>query len=376
MFALGGATIFTFFIRFLFFLSLWVGLILSPELLELNELSALLLFCAGSIIVYFLVPISKKSYLHFILMLILVYSANIFVDKMGLTYIGLLQLYIMVEAALVVRDRKYYFILCSYFILSVHSLQLHNSLKFEYILLICLLCSLLYLLWKKIEEREELFLLYNEMILEYRQLKRKAFENEEMVRLEERTRISREIHDSVGHTLTAVLMQLEMLSMESSDTRIDTIKKDVRNSLEEIRLAVRTLKQDEAVGVSSVLQLIRKLEVESHISIHLTTKHGVLSTKLSNEQSIVLYRSLQEALTNAMRYGASREIFVVFGRNAVGDFHLVVKNRIKGARVFNHGFGLENMKKRLEEIGGTMNAYQTEEQFIVDATFPVKGEEI
>ena len=349
---------------------------ISPEHLELTELSVLLLLCAGSIIVYFLVPLSKKSYLLSIVILFLVYIANIFVDKIGLPYIGLLQLYIMVEAALTVRYRYFYIILCSYFVLTVHTLQLHNSLKIEYILLLSLMCCLLYLLWKKIEERAELFFVYNEMILEYRQLKRKALENEELVRLEERTRISREIHDSVGHTLTAVLMQLEMLSMESNDIRINSTKKDVRKSLDEIRIAVRTLKQDEASGVSSVLQLIRKLEVESHISIHLTTKHGVLSTKLSNEQSIVLYRVLQEALTNAMRYAASREITVVFGRNAVGDFHLFVQNRIKDARAFQYGFGLENMKQRLEEIGGTLNAYQTEDQFIVDASFPVKGDEI
>lgn len=349
---------------------------LSPKQLEMNELSALLLLCASSIIVYFLVPLSKKSYLLFLVILFLIFSTNVFTDAMGLPYVGFLLFYIMLEAAIAVRSRYFYIILCSYIILSISSLHIHKILEIEYILLLCLMSSLLYLLWQKIGERAELLFVYNEMISEYRQLKRKALENEKMVRLEERTRISREIHDSVGHTLTAVLMQLEMLSMESNDTRIDTIKKDVRISLEEIRLAVRTLKQDEAVGVSSVLQLIRKLEVESHISINLTTKHGVLSIKLSNEQSIVLYRVLQEALTNAMRYAASREIFVVFGRNAVGDFHLVVKNRIKEAKAFQHGFGLKNMKQRLEEIGGTMNAYQTKDQFIVEASFPVKGDDM
>ncbi|MFO1446378.1 sensor histidine kinase [Bacillus sp. Bva_UNVM-123] len=373
---LGGNAIFAFFMRLLFFLGLWAGLIVSPDPMEMKKLSFLLLLCAGTIIFYFFIPIFKKRNLLFSLMLTLVFVSSFFIDQIGLPFVELLFLYIMIEAVFVIRHHSFYLILSMYLSFSLITMYLHHQFKMEFVLSLILTSALLYLMWRKIVEREDLHFVYNEVVTEYRHLKRKALENEKMVRLEERTRISREIHDSVGHKLTAVLMQLEMMSMETNDPRIETIKKEVRASMEEIRLAVRTLKQDEAAGLSSVLQLIRKLEVESHMSIHLTTKHGVLSIKLSNEQSIALYRVLQEALTNAMRYASSNEVIVIIGRTAVGDFHIIVQNRIKKAKAFQLGFGLENMQQRLAEIGGAVNAYQTEDQFIVDASFPLEGDDI
>ncbi len=369
---LGGAVIFIFFIRFLFFLSLWVGLVLSPEHLELKRLSFLLLLCTGAIILHFIIPIFKKKEVLFTLIFTLVFLTNFFIEVKGMYFILLLLLYIMVEAALYVRARSFYYLSIVAVFFAISSLYIHDRLSIVFVFSVMLMYFLLQLLWKKIGDREDLLAIYNEVLLEYRLLKRRALENEGHVRLEERTRISREIHDSVGHKLTAVLMQLEIMSIESNDLRIGTVKKEVRDSLEEIRLAVRTLKHDEAAGLSSVLQLIRKLEVESHLSINLTTKHGVLSIKLTNDQSIVLYRVLQEAFTNAMKYATSREVFVVLGRTAVGHFHLNVQNRINGAKSSHHGFGLENMQQRLEEIGGTVNAYQTEKYFIVEASFPLK----
>ncbi|QED46234.1 sensor histidine kinase [Cytobacillus dafuensis] len=334
----------------------------------------LLLLCASSIILFFLIPIYKTSLVLFSSMLTLVFFSIIFVDIKSLYYGELLYLYIAIEAAFFVQRHSFYIILGVYTIFSVITLFIHDSLTIESVLAVGFMSALLYLLWRKIGERAELFFVHNEVILEYRQLKRKALENESMARLEERTRISREIHDSVGHKLTAVLMQLEMMSMEVNDPRLVTIKKEVRDSLEEIRLAVRTLNQDEAAGLTSVLQLIRKLETESHISINFTTKHGILSAKLSNDQSIVLYRVLQEALTNAMRYAASREVMVTLGRTAVGHFHINIQNRINNAQPFQPGFGLQNMRERLDEIGGSVQAYQTEGFFIVDASFPLKGD--
>ena len=161
-----------------------------------------------------------------------------------------------------------------------------------------------------VDETNEKRELYNELLGEYRSLKRSTLQQEEVVRLEERTRVARDIHDSVGHKLTSLLMQLEMDSMTGNYANIVELKKLARDSLEETRHAVRQLKEEEFTGIQSVLQLIRKLESESHLLVRLVTEKGALSLSLSNAQSITLYRVLQEALTNAMKHGASREIEV------------------------------------------------------------------
>nr|WP_246187639.1 sensor histidine kinase [Ornithinibacillus caprae] len=194
---------------------------------------------------------------------------------------------------------------------------------------------------------------------------------EEDTRLQERNRIARDIHDSVGHRLTALIMQLEILAIQEKKDSYRELKRMANESLEETRHAVKALQSDENEGIATVIHLIRRLEAESHIRVQFTTQQGVLSVKLSNDQSVVLYRVIQEALTNAMRHAQSREIHIILGKSAIGDISFDITNSIYEVRNFTDGFGLTSMKKRVEEIGGKVEVYQTNSQFIVKGSFPI-----
>src|SRR5690606_12092942 len=134
------------------------------------------------------------------------------------------------------------------------------------------------------------------------------------------------------------------------------------------------LQLDEHEGLSTVLQLIRKLEAESHIYLDFTLRQGDLSAPLTNEQNVALYRVLQESLTNAMRHAHSREVKVVIALDAIGDLTFTVKNNIHTKEKFEWGFGLKNMKKRLEELRGDLEVYQSETEFIVTGKIPLEDE--
>lgn len=116
--------------------------------------------------------------------------------------------------------------------------------------------------------------------------------------------------------------------------------------------------------------------MDSHIVVHFTTKQGVLTLPFTNEESIVLYRVIQEALTNAMRHGSVREVFVTFGGSAIGELEFSVTNPIWNPKPFQAGFGLTNIKKRVEEINGKLSFYQTENDFIVKGKIPMKRKEV
>lgn len=193
---------------------------------------------------------------------------------------------------------------------------------------------------------------------------------EETARVEERNRIARDIHDSVGHRLTALIMKLETLAIQTKNEDYRELKKMAEDSLGETRQAVKTLQAEESEGIATVVHLIRKLEAESQIVVQFTIKQGVLTVPLSNDHSVVLYRVLQEALTNAMRHGYSREIHVVLGKSAIGDVTFEISNTVYEVKPFTFGFGLTNMKKRLEEIGGRLDVYQKENQFYVSGIIP------
>ena len=357
-------------VRLIVFGLLWVGLIFENNR-EGGSFSILLVACALSFAFYFFLPVARKPiWLYVILQGVL--SSLVFLE-VSVAWVGLLLLYVAMEAIFVLSVALYRL----YIGYSSALLILLGIVKNEWSLTSLIFGGLFFfiavLLNRHAEERKEQREVYEQLLGEYRRLKRMNLENEQVARLEERTRIARDIHDSVGHKLTALLMQLEMLSIQKKSTEYVDLKQLAMESLEETRQAVKTLQHEEVVGVASVLQLIRKLESENHLLVRFTTKQGILLTKLTNEQSVVLYRSIQEALTNTMKHGSSREVEVTLGRSAIGDVEWMISNQIDGPFPFEPGFGLTAMKERVEEQGGRLRVYQTDQKFIIEGSMPVKG---
>ncbi|WP_180955059.1 sensor histidine kinase [Bacillus sp. V3-13] len=151
--------------------------------------------------------------------------------------------------------------------------------------------------------------------------------------------MARDIHDSVGHKLTALLMQLEVL------------------------------KQHESGGLPAIMGMLRRLETESFMRIQFTIKDGALSAPLGSVQSIVVYRVVQEALTNAMRHGQGREARIMFEAPGGGSiFRFEVVNERKDNKPFAKGFGLKSMRERMGQAGGQLEITAYNQLFIVRGT--------
>src|SRR5699024_12303673 len=135
--------------------------------------------------------------------------------------------------------------------------------------------------------------LYETLIAENQQLNRMYTSKEEIAKAEKRIRIAREIHDSVGHRLTALMMMAEMLYLETEQEKLVELKDLANENLEETRAAVKTLESTETHALAAIVQLIRNSEAESQLLIQFTIKEGVLSVTHSNEQGVTLYRVIQ-----------------------------------------------------------------------------------
>ncbi|KMK76773.1 sensor histidine kinase [Alkalihalobacillus pseudalcaliphilus] len=224
---------------------------------------------------------------------------------------------------------------------------------------------------------DDLFARYDALLSEYRELKRRLSTEEETVRQEERVLIGHEIHDSVGHKLTALLMQLEAFRLKSNQEdqgQVQSLKKLANDSLEETRSAVKMLKSHEVGGLHGILRLIRKLETESFIRIQFSVKHGAFTVPLSGEQSFVIFRSVQEALTNVMKHSYAREAEVVFEAPGRSVFRFEVSNPVINNHRYQEGFGLTSMRERLEKIGGQLQVQKTKERFLVRGLITLKDQ--
>lgn len=214
----------------------------------------------------------------------------------------------------------------------------------------------------------------DELLSEYRQLKRYRAAGEEMIRQQERTKIARDMHDSVGHKLTALLMQLEVFRLQAAgeaSLQAERLKRLAKESLEETRQAVKALNQQETEGFQAILHLIRQWEAESFVRVQFSVGQGVLSVSFTNEQSVTIYRTVQEALTNAMRHGSSKEVHIAFEAPAGRVFRFEIANAHAGKRSFQEGFGLSSMRERIEQLDGELDFVFDTHQFVIKGAFPL-----
>src|SRR5690606_2483980 len=230
-------------------------------------------------------------------------------------------------------------------------------------------------------ERRESRERYSALLSEYRNLKRAAASSAAAARSEERMNVARRLHDSVGHRLTSLLMQLETQRLEAerlgergeeSRQRAEELKRLAQQSLDETRAAVTALGEDELMGMPALLRLINNLEVESAMQVEFTLGSGALTVQLDKDQSVALYRAVQEALTNAMRHGAARRARVKVEVPAGRLVRFEVENDLRPRTpTFQPGFGLTAMKERVEASGGELEVLEGTNTFLVRGSFPV-----
>ncbi|WP_042224437.1 sensor histidine kinase [Oceanobacillus manasiensis] len=358
-----------FWVRFGILSILWLCIIT----LNSDNVPISILFFAASLALYFFLSVGKFPNTLIVVLLVIGFIHFLIVGQESAFYTMALFYFYSLDGVYRISRQKSLIVLSASLFLSLFSLLLHDQLTVEAILVLTILYVLAGKVAVMITKREEIRQLYEELRGEYRNLKRLNLVAERDARLEERTNIARDIHDSVGHRLTALIMKLEMLSIQRQNEEYTELKRMATESLEETRQAVRALKIEENEGIATVVQLIRKLESESHIMVQFTMKQGVLSVGLSNEKSVVLYRVIQEALTNAMRHAQSREVRVTLGKSATGSISFEIENALHKATSFKEGFGITMMRKRVDEIGGRLEVVQTTNQFLVSGIIPCEG---
>lgn len=328
------------------------------------------LLSASVLACYFFIPLLKKWRVVSYSFIILLLFSSAFLS-LDVTYALPMLAYFLIDGALLLQRKAYFSLLLLTVLISTILVLLQWLPLYSVLLVLAVMCSAV-LLRHYVQTASEKQLLYDELLGQYRLLRRTQATQEQAVRAEERTNIARDMHDSVGHQLTVLLMHAEMLSMKHNHEALEEIKHLARASLEETRYAVRQLKSSEVYGIESVLQLIRRLEMESRLHIRFTIDKGVLSLPISNQQSVVLYRILQEALTNAMKHSDSKEVEILLGMNALTQIQFTVQNKSFARIPVIEGFGLESMRGRVQQAGGTIHIYKTAQYFIIEGALPVK----
>ena len=207
-------------------------------------------------------------------------------------------------------------------------------------------------------EASELALAFNEM------LERLERERLESVRLalaaqeSERLRVAQELHDEVGQSLTAVLLQLARLAKrvppgEQSAAVADTAA-TARESLEEVRRIARSLRPEalDDLGLLSALRVLaERVEDQGRLRVETTLEREL--PPLDDDEELVIYRVAQEALTNVVRHAEARDARLELTTKP-DAIRLAVRDNGRGLRDASEGAGLRGMRERAILVGAQL----------------------
>jgi len=205
---------------------------------------------------------------------------------------------------------------------------------------------------------------------------------------EERRRLARELHDSVGQLLAAIGMNIARVAQEKDrlSEAARTSVEENSNLLDQVSKEIRTMSHllhppllDEAGLESAIRWYIDGFAERSKILVHLDMP--VDFDRLSSDQEIAMFRVVQECLTNIHRHSESATAAIRITRED-GEVHLEVKDEGKGippdqrAGLNSYGamgVGFRGMRERLRQLGGTLSVVSSDKGTIVSVTLPVEG---
>lgn len=181
----------------------------------------------------------------------------------------------------------------------------------------------------------------------------------------ERTRIAREIHDSLGHTLTSMNIQLEVARKfaerdhKRSLDAIDLAKQLARQSLTDVRMAVQSIRHPDLDLEETVNALCERIKQSQALDIKVNMSVPEISSAIRYQ----LYRIIQECLTNIMKHAEASEVSIDLNSQA-GSIELNVSDNGKGLPEGGEtqGFGIRGMQERVESMHGTVQIHSTPEK--------------
>ena len=204
---------------------------------------------------------------------------------------------------------------------------------------------------------------------ESREQLRKLAEHLEVVKEEERTNIARHIHDELGQNLLALRIDISMLSTRTSERharlhqRVDAVLENVDTTISSVRGIMNDLRPAVLdLGLQAALEWqVGEFRKRSGLDCKLVLPEDAVFAAIAPAMEIVLFRSLQEALSNVRRHAGASRVEVTLRRKGGRLLFIVSDDGIGIApqhRGKSESFGLIGMAQRAASLGGRLDIGQ------------------
>jgi len=193
----------------------------------------------------------------------------------------------------------------------------------------------------------------------------------ESSRMSERLRISRELHDLLGHHLTALSLNLEVAGHLTEGKAHDHVKQShtlAKLLLTDVREAVSEMREERGIDLKTAFTSL--VDGVTALKIHLDLPETL---QLDDpDRAHVLLRCAQEIITNTVRHSGADELWLALSKTP-DNIELSARDNGRGASNLTHGNGLRGMCERLSEFGGHLDIMNTTGQGLsLTAKLPIK----
>ena len=203
---------------------------------------------------------------------------------------------------------------------------------------------------------------------------------EKMGETRERNRLAREIHDTLGHTLTGLSVGLEAcnalieVDKEKTKQQLVLLSSLARDGLKDVRHSVNKLRPDALQNrplKEALLDMVEDFSKATGVQVnffcHLT------SLDFQKDEEDTIYRIIQEGMTNALRHGYAKHIFISFAKDE-HQLVIIIEDDGIGCLSIQEGFELHHMRERENLLKGKMRCYSNQGfQLIVE--LPISKEQ-
>lgn len=194
----------------------------------------------------------------------------------------------------------------------------------------------------------------------------------EQLRYAERMLMARELHDVVGHHLTALNLQLQLgdalLKRDDAAGAAQAVEKargSAERLLADVRAAVSAERSSQRIDLSAALQTLAEGIASTRIELDIAPAARDLSPRLAH----ALLRCVQEAVTNSVRHARAARVRVALSASE-SEVRVTVDDDGGGTARLAAGNGLKGMAERMAELGGAMTVLRQAPGFMIELRCP------
>lgn len=216
-----------------------------------------------------------------------------------------------------------------------------------------------------------------ELQLANRQMEEYAKESIKNAETRERNRLAREIHDTLGHSLTGIIAGLDAcitlidMAPEAVREQLKVIAGVARNGMTDVRRSVKALRPDALEKMElgkALLQMMEESKRASNVEIDYCCTAELCHYNKDEED--IIYRIVQESITNAIRHGKASKILIAISME-YNIMYIWIKDNGIGCANIEKGFGLHHMEERLAMLHGSLKCY-VDNGFVLEASIPIR----